>query len=203
RRACTELNEPEETGIKNPPESGISGAAYYETLYEILDYKYDVAIIILDEIDKLGEASDNVIAKLSRAGESQQLKDCRLSLIGISNQTQFKDLLRNRTKSSVNVQEYVFSPYDATQLKEILSRRRDAFREGVIEDGIIDLVAAKAASQYGDARKAIELFRNTGEVAQRLGRDTMTSDLIEPASNLTEANLLRSQIMNLQPHAEY
>jgi len=67
-----------------------------------------------------------------------------------------------RAESSFNPQDVVFPDYDANQLQSILERRRDAYQDDVLEDGIIPLSAAFAAQDHGDARKAIDLFRKAG-----------------------------------------
>jgi cell division control protein 6 len=54
-------------------------------------------------------------------------------------------------------------------LRQILKNRRDAFRSDALSDDVIPLVAAFAAQSHGDARKAIDLFRGAGDLADELG----------------------------------
>ncbi len=121
---------------------------------------------------------DEVLRKLSRAGENRSLTESNIGIIGISNKIDFPENLSERVKSSLARDELVFPPYDATQLTEILDKRRDAFRDGVLEDGVIELTAALAAQEHGDARKAIDILRNGGRIAKR-----------ENAASVTEAHV--------------
>ncbi len=57
------------------PDKGISTATYYKRLWRILDKEYDVALIILDEIDKLED--DAILMQLAcgRSRQSDELQD--------------------------------------------------------------------------------------------------------------------------------
>lgn len=72
-----------------------------------------------------------------------------------------------RAESSFNPQDVYFPDYDANQLREILANRRDAFRTDALSQDVIPLVAAFAAQSHGDARKAIDLFRGAGDLADQ------------------------------------
>jgi cell division control protein 6 len=108
----------------------------------------------------------NFIYSLTRV--NAQLKNAQLSFIGISNNLTFMDNVDTRVKSSLAEEEVVFHPYNALQLQDILKKRADeAFREGVLEDGVISKCAAYAAREHGDARRALDLLRVAGEIAER------------------------------------
>ncbi|PHQ44181.1 cell division control protein Cdc6, partial [Halorubrum sp. C191] len=157
------VNDPEETGI-NVPDKGLSTSTYYKRLWRILDQRYDVVLILLDEIDKLDD--DAILMQLSRAGEAGKITDCKLGVVGISNKIQYKDRMDERVKSSLCEREFVFPPYDANQLREIMQARADAFHDAVLEPSTIPRAAALAAREHGDARKAIDILRYAGEIAQ-------------------------------------
>jgi len=55
-------------------------------------------------------------------------KTAPLGIIGISNKIRYKESLNERVKSSLSERDFVFPPYDANQLRAILSSRADAFR---------------------------------------------------------------------------
>ncbi|MDY7081078.1 MAG: AAA family ATPase, partial [Halobacteria archaeon] len=163
RHITRELNEPDETGIEVPA-SGIGSSEYYDYLWRILDENYDVALVLLDEIDLLDD--DDILMQLSRAKEAGKI-DSHLGILAISNKIEYRDRMSERVKSSLREHEFVFDPYDANQLREIMKNRKDAFREGALGDTVIDLTAALAAREHGDARKAIEILRHAGELAER------------------------------------
>ena len=80
----------------------------------------------------------------------------------------FTDNLDPRVKSGLNEEELIFPPYDAVQLKEILSTRsKVAFMRGVVDNTVISKCAAYAAREHGDARRALDLLRVSGELAER------------------------------------
>lgn len=189
------LNDPEETDISIPV-TGLSTDVYYERFWAILDHLYDVAIIILDEIDKL--QNNEILMQLSRAGEAGKLSSCRIGIIAISNKISFKESLDERILSSLQERELVFPPYDANQLREIMYNRADAFKEGVLSDDVIPLSAAFAAQEHGDARKALDILRNAGELAKDEGVDHVTEDHVRNARE--KANIDRfSQLLEGQP----
>jgi cell division control protein 6 len=71
-------------------------------------------------------------------------------------------------------QELVFQSYNAQQLQEILRQRaRIAFKSGAVEESALNLAAAIAASENGDARYALSLLLRAGELAEtrKSGRD--------------------------------
>ncbi|MEM4312158.1 MAG: orc1/cdc6 family replication initiation protein [Nitrososphaerales archaeon] len=155
-------------GLKIP----FTGLALKEVSERILNYitsmKFGV-IFTLDEIDFLVKNSgDNLLYEFTRANE--RLKEGSLSLIGISNDLKFKELLDPRVLSSLSEEEMVFPPYTAEELKIILSERaKMAFNNGCIDDVTLNLCAALAASEHGDARRALDLLRVAGEIAEREG----------------------------------
>ncbi|GAB3669948.1 Cdc6/Cdc18 family protein [Halopiger thermotolerans] len=183
------------------PDKGISTATYYKRLWRILDEKYDVVLIILDEIDKLED--DAILMQLSRAGEAGKLTNCKVGVVGISNKIQYKDRMDERVKSSLCEREFVFPPYNATQLNDIMEARSDAFRSGVLDEGVIPRAAALAAREHGDARKAIDILRYAGEIAQSTGADTVREEFVVQARERAEVDRFRELIRGSTPHSKY
>jgi hypothetical protein len=76
----------------------------------------------------------------------------------------------------------VFPPYDAPQLCDILKQRADiAFNEGILDEGVIPLCAALAAQEHGDARRALDLLRVSGELADRENAEKVTERHVKMA----------------------
>jgi cell division control protein 6 len=196
----TAINDREETDIKIP-EKGISTATYYKRIWSIMDELYDVVVIILDEIDKLED--DDILMQLSRAGEAGKLSDCKVGVMGVSNKIRFKDRLDERVKSSLCEREIVFKPYDANQLREIMEARRDAFVEDVLENDVIPKAAAVAAREHGDARKAIDILRYAGEIAQSRQEDTVKAEFVDEARERAQTDRFRELIRGLTLHSQF
>jgi cell division control protein 6 len=157
------------------PETGVSTKRKYRRLYEVINGHYDSVIFILDEIDLLvgrrtndEPAYSKLLYQLSRASDTNQIEG-RVSVAALTNDPKFMENIDGRAESSFNPRDLYFPDYDATQLREILDNRRDAFRPDTLDDDVIPLVAAFAAQSHGDARKAIDLFRGAGDLADERG----------------------------------
>ena len=149
------------------PMTGWPTDQVYAELKNQLEAGGGVLVIVLDEIDKLVKKSgDDTLYNLTRI--NSDLKNSKVSIIGISNDLSFKDFLDPRVLSSLSEEEIVFPPYNAPQLVDILAQRSDAaFMAGAIAEGVIPLCSALAAQEHGDARRALDLLRISGELADR------------------------------------
>ncbi|WP_324761175.1 Cdc6/Cdc18 family protein [Haloarcula sp. GH36] len=99
----------------------------------------------------------------------------------------FKDSLDPRVKSTLCEYEIFFSPYDATELTEILEHYADlVFREGTVDDGVISLCAARAAQEQGDAREALDLLETAGNIARKEDAPQVTKAHVEEAGSRVE-----------------
>jgi cell division control protein 6 len=168
------------------PMTGWPTDRVYNTFFDAVDYRERVAVIMLDEIDKLVEKSgDDTLYNLSRM--NSELDNSRVSIIGISNDLKFTDFLDPRVKSSLGEEEIVFPPYDANQLRDILEHRADtAFKEDPLSEDVIPLCAAFAAQEHGDARRALDLLRTAGELAERDGTGEVTEEHVRQAQDKIE-----------------
>jgi cell division control protein 6 len=191
-----ELNDPDETDI-DIPIAGLSTSRYYKLLWEILDIRFDAAIIILDEVDMMKD--DSILMKLSRAEEAGKI-DCRLGIIAISNKLRYTDNLDKRVQSSFQHKELYFEPYDSFQLKDIMERRIDAFKDGAVDDGVLELAAGLGAKEHGDARKAIDILRNAGDIANKQGNTQITEEYVRKAQKKAEEDRFRDAIGSSTNH---
>ncbi|WP_128478970.1 orc1/cdc6 family replication initiation protein [Halorussus pelagicus] len=195
-----------EAGVEaGVPESGVSTDRKLNRFYEILSDHFDSVIIILDEVDLLvGRQRDpndepaysKLLYQLSRASQLGHIEG-HISVAALTNDPRFMEELDGRAESSFNPQDVVFSDYDANQLQSILERRRDAYQEGVLEDGIIPLSSAFAAQDHGDARKAIDLFRKAGEIADRRSEETVREEHVRDAQEEAERDRTLTQMQGL------
>jgi len=164
------------------PETGVSTKRKYRRLYELINEHYDSVIFILDEIDLLvgrrandEPAYSKLLYQLSRASNTNEIEG-RVSVAALTNDPKFMEDIDGRAESSFNPRDVYFPDYDATQLREILDNRHDAFRPDALENDVIPLVAAFAAQSHGDARKAIDLFRGAGDLADERGDEEVRED---------------------------
>lgn len=154
-----------------------------EMVYDELEEIKGTVVIVLDEIDGIGE-DDYVLYELSRPN----IENTKIGIIGITNDSQFRNNLDADVQSSLGDREIYFNPYDTDQLRNILSRRaagalKDTRFEGpngednvasvhenlkseVLAPGVIPKIAAVAAQETGDARHAIRLLQRSCEMAE-------------------------------------
>lgn len=158
------------------PYTGLAISEVYRKYVNALDGWGGLHIVVLDEIDYFVKRNgDDILYKLLRVNED--LTRAKVSIIGITNNLYFVENLDPRVRSSLGEEEIVFSPYNAEQLFTILKQRADkAFQPGAISDDVLSYCAALAAREHGDARRALDLLRVAGEIAER---DSSSKVLIE------------------------
>ncbi len=151
------------------PDTGLPTESVYNRFLELIDSQKQLVILILDEIDQtVKKISDGFLYNLTRL--NSELSQSQICIVGISNDLTFLEGLDPRVRSSLGEEEVVFPPYNAVQLKEILRKRsEEVFKENVLQDGVIEKCAAFAAREHGDARRALDLLRIAGELAERDG----------------------------------
>ena len=150
-----------------------------------------ILIVILDEVDILLEKDgDGLLYTLTRTDN--------IAILSISNYLNFKQFIKPRVASSLMDKEIVFPPYDAEQLADILNERSKlAFVEGALEDDVIPLCSAMAAKEEGDARYALDLLENSGDIAVDKGSDKVLGDYVREAKDVIEYNKVKDVIVTL------
>lgn len=179
------------------PPTGWSTERVYNILWEKLDSKPKVVIVVLDEIDRfVYKSGDDTLYHLTKINDD--LKHAKISLIGISNDLKFTELLDPRVRSRLSDEKIVFPPYDADQLRDILVQRADmAFEEGVIGKGVISLCAAVEAHEHGDARRALDLLRVAAEIAEREKETEINENHVIKAKNKIELDCVIEAVRTL------
>jgi cell division control protein 6 len=169
----------------------------YRAFLESIDKDNQGVVIILDEVDRLVQkAGDDIIYNLTRI--NSELKNARVSIIGISNDLKFKDYLDARVQSSLSEESVVFKPYDARQLEDILNVRAAlGFKPDVLDEFVIPLCAALAAREHGDARKALDLLRVSGEIAERESEVRINERHVRKAKDRIEADSIVEAVRTL------
>ncbi len=163
------------------PTTGLPTDEIYKLFFNTIEESNSAVILVLDEVDQLAKKTGSeVLYNLTRMNE--ELSKSFVSLIGISNDLNFVETLDPRVKSSLSEEEILFPPYNAPQIKDILaSRSKEGFAEGVLEPDVIPKCAAYAAREHGDARRALELLRVAGELADRSNSRSVTVRHVDEA----------------------
>ncbi len=178
---------------KTIPATGLPTDEVYNIFYQALDESEQLLILVLDEIDQLiKKTGDEIIYNLTRI--NSELKQAQISIIGISNDLMFANHIDPRVKSSLSEEEVLFHPYNALQIQDILRKRcEQAFKPGKIDDGVIPKCSAYAAREHGDARRAIDLLRVAGELAER----TKDEKVMIKHIDLAEEKIERERIVDV------
>ena len=186
----------------NVPFTGLAVGEVFDRFKGGLDLQRKIFIVVLDEIDALIKVrGDTLLYELTRVNET--LRHGRISIIGISNDLRFKEFLDPRVLSSLSEEEIVFRPYDAAELQDILWKRAQiAFSESVLLDSAVALCAALAAAEHGDARRALDLLRIAGELAERDGADCVNEEYVRLAEKRVEHDRIVEVLENLPLHSK-
>ncbi|MCL2296305.1 MAG: orc1/cdc6 family replication initiation protein [Methanomassiliicoccaceae archaeon] len=179
------------------PFTGWSLDRVYDTMLGDIERGNKIFIIVLDEIDRiLQKNGDDIFYFLTSMNEV--LKQSKVSIVGITNNTQVTELLTQKIRSRLGEEKIIFPPYNAEQLKNILNKRAElAFEPRVLEEAVIPYCAALSAQDSGDARKALDLLRVSAEVAERNGDAIITEAHVTSARNQIEKDAVKEVIETL------
>ncbi|RLF30203.1 MAG: cell division control protein Cdc6 [Thermoplasmata archaeon] len=157
-------------------------------------------VVALDEMDRLmARGGEGLLYLLLDANE--RLDSGSIGVIGIANDIGITRGLDPRVRSRLSEDKIVFPPYTTTQLMDILrDRARVALRPGTWDDGVLELIALTAAAEHGDARRAIELLRLAGDIADSRGSDRITEEHVVEARRRAEEDYLRRLVETLPLH---
>ncbi len=184
------------------PFTGLSAGEVFDRFRNGLENSRIIFIVVLDEIDSLTkERGDSVLYELTRVNES--LRNSKVAIIGISNDLKLKEFLDPRVFSSLSEEEMVFRPYDAGELRNILlERSKLSFYDGGLSEAALSVCSALAAAEHGDARRALDLLRVAGEVAERKGSSVILEEHVRDAEKHIEHNRVVEALKNLTLHSK-
>jgi archaeal cell division control protein 6 len=166
----------------------------YSKLKQMIEKTGGVIVIILDEVDKL--KGDEALYNLSRI--NTELKNAKVSIVGLSNDLKFTEFLDPRVKSSLGEENMIFPPYDAGELQDILNQRIEiALKPGSVEADVLPLCSALAAQEHGDARRALDLLRMSAELAERSKAPRVTKKHVRLAQNKIEIDRIMEVVRTL------
>ena len=171
-----------------------------EELISRMDRAGGVHIIVLDEIDNLvARAGDGLLYNLTSLNTS--LRNSRCCIIGISNDLNFTQQLDPRVTSRLSQEDLVFHPYGAPEIQDILGERvNTGLREGVIEEGVLELCSALAAQEHGDARRALDLLRISVQKAEQRSQKTVGRRHVRLAQSQLEYDQVTPVLKTLPLH---
>ncbi|QFU82931.1 orc1/cdc6 family replication initiation protein [Natronorubrum aibiense] len=208
---CDGLNSSYQTAVAlvnelRDPANQISNTGYpqasvYQFLFDELDALGGTVLIVLDEVDHIRD--DSLLYKLPRARSNGDVTAARLGVIGISNDLDFRNQLSSKVRSSLCEKEVSFSAYDATELCEVLRQREAvAFEDDVLDDGVIEMCAAYGAKDSGDARQALDLLLESGDIARETNAELVTEAHVREARERLQTDQVVEGISNYSMHGQ-
>lgn len=191
------------------PKSGLPKSQVYSTMFDALDRigtsdesVREYVLIVLDEVDNIG-SHDRLLYQIPRARANEKVEQVWPAIIGISNDVTFKEQLSPKVRSSLCEREIVFSRYDAIQLAAIIRHRVEiAFQAGAVGEDVIQLCAAYAVREGGDARYALDLLKAAADTARGRGRDTLTEADLTTAREQIEDTRVLDSVISLNRHEQ-
>lgn len=196
------------------PELAKQGTSSHDKIhrfFEIADEHFDLVLAILDEVDLMvGQpyaekpAYDRLLYKLTRSKEDRHT-DIRISVTALTNDPTWLEQgeVDSRTLSSFSPRSIVFEDYTEQQLEQILTQRKDAFADGVLEPDTIHKASELGAQDHGDARQALKLLKRAGNLAEEKGDDKITKQHVISARESVDKDRVLSQLEILAAQKQY
>jgi len=162
---------------------GNSRDKHNEYMKYLIHHYQGIILIAFDELDKA--ASPEMINQIIRT-ESESSGQFP-TIIGITNDLGLRDKFPHHLQSVLCENTLIIKPYEVEQLVDIIRARVDiAFKPGSVSNDVIGLCAAFAAKEYGDVRRAIDLLRVAGELAEEQNEREVSEQDVKDAYNKIE-----------------
>lgn len=190
------------TGEEKQAYEGLDGV--FTGIWEALEEQPGWTVLLLDEIDHVKHDSNydpnEFFYRLLR-GEGRLQRDLSLSVWLLSNELLEVDLrLDSRVQSTMSDESVFFPPYSREDLKAVLDRRvKQAFRDGTLPEEVFDYGVRQAARRWGDARKALTLFRQAGKTANERSLERVSQECIDANMGTVEREEIREKLLSLRP----
>ena len=180
------------------PFTGWPADKVFDRVRARMDARAGVHLIILDEIDHLvRKVGDDLLYSLTSLNIGL-LQNSFCCIVGISNDLAFTEILDPRVESRLAPIDVTFSPYNASQLEDILlTRAESGIKENSLDEGVIPLCAALAAKEHGDARRALDFLRISVQKAEQEECRLVTVNHVRQAQNQLEFDQITPAVANL------
>ena len=183
------------------PDRGFSVQEMLVVLRKQLQKRNAQLLVVLDEADALIKKSgSNLIYSLTRFSDESTANKIPISLLLIS-QKDVVQMLDSAALSTFKRSNVLFlDKYTRNELWDIIKQRVEmAFHNDTVDAGCIDLIA-DIASEWGDARFAIELLWKAGIAADNQHIKNVTPEHVRAAKAETYSIVTESKLKNLERH---
>lgn len=212
---CDACNTSYQVAIKllntlRPPENQLSQNGHpewkvFEELFNELESIGGTILIVLDEIDSLRDDKlDNLFYQLPRAKSNENLNNANVGLIGISSDLTLRDKLAPDVRGTLCEKSIEFDPYTSEDLESVLNQRVNlAFHDNALNSAVVPLCSAFGAQDGGDARKALDLLREAGDLARQTTADQIVADHVHDAKDILKEEKILTSIENLSTQEKF
>lgn len=186
---------------KRFPDRGFSVQEMLQILNKQLQRRESQLLLVLDEADALVKKSgSNLIYNLTRFTDETMKTDNPISIIMISQKDVLSDLDASALSTFKRSNMIVLNKYSHNELYDIIEQRVQlAFHNNTVSLDSIDLIA-DIASEWGDARFAIELLWKSGMCADQQHVQLVVPEHVRTAKAETYSVITESKIKNLGTH---
>ena len=183
------------------PDRGFSVQEMLQVLSKQLIKRDAQLLVVLDEVDALLKKSgSNLIYNLTRFSDESLKEKHPISLLLIS-QKDVISMLDTATLSTFKRSNVLsLEKYTHDELYDIVKQRVElAFHNDTVNEDCIDLIA-DIATEWGDARFAIELLWKAGIAADHQHVEIVTPEHVRVAKAETYSIITESKLRNLDRH---
>ena len=183
------------------PDRGFSVQEMLQVLHKQLQKRDAQLLVVLDEVDALLKKShSDLIYNLTRFSDESYKEKIPISLLLIS-QIDIITMLDSSSLSTFKRSNVLLlDKYTRDELFDIVKNRVDlAFHNNIVSDDSVNLIA-DIASEWGDARFAIELLWKAGIAADHQHVEMVTPEHVRAAKAETFSVVTESKLKNLGQH---
>jgi len=183
------------------PDRGFSVQEMLQVLRKQLIKRDAQLLLVLDEADAiLKKSGSNLIYDLTRFSDETSREKTPISLLLISQ----KDIIPMFDSASLSTFKrsnvLALDKYTRNELYDIINQRiKLAFHTGIVHDDSADLIA-DIASEWGDARFAIELLWKSGIAADHQHKEMVMPEHVRAAKAETYSVVTETKLKNLDRH---
>lgn len=182
------------------PATGLSADTAREEAVDRLRGAAGPRCVVLDDLDAL---ADDVRQTLL-LGVIDPVDDVAVGTIATSATLGLRNRLSGDELAVIGDSERVLAPYGAEELRSIFERRaRNAFRDCVVGDELLDRAVAVALDRGGDADFGLRLLAAAGDLALEEGATTVTAEHLEGARERVVVGDLADSVAALRDHHRF
>ncbi len=183
------------------PDRGFSVQEMLQILHKQLKRRDAQLLLVLDEADALLKKSgSNLVYNLTRFTDETMKTDNPLSIIMVSQKDVLSDLDSSALSTFKRSNTIILDKYVRDELYDIVDQRVGlAFHNHTVSLDSIDLIA-DIASEWGDARFAIELLWKAGMCADQQHVQLVVPEHVRVAKAETYSVVTETKLKNLEKH---